>query len=181
MYGVHANVVCLLALYQQFCDVEFSMLQVLMECCLAWQERWCIQTGVLTKIVAPAQEAIAKVENGQRGAAISRLNNVLMQMRKNCNHPDLITSALDPSPMFPSAAELLEQCGKMQLLDRLLKHLKAHGHKVLIFSQVCRSSFLSLLNHVSPLIASIISGTCLSCSHLQTCLFRPLTCAIRMI
>ena len=76
------------------------------------------------------------MEKGQRGASISKLNNVLMQMRKNCNHPDLITSALDPSPKFPSAAELVEQCGKMQLLDRLLKPLKARGHKVLIFSQV---------------------------------------------
>ncbi|BDA48761.1 probable global transcription activator SNF2L1 [Coccomyxa sp. Obi] len=97
-------------------------------------------------------EAMAKVENGQRGAAISRLNNVLMQMRKNCNHPDLITSALDPSPMFPSAAELLEQCGKMQLLDRLLKHLKARGHKVLIFSQMTKmldllDTYLEQLGH----------------------------------
>ncbi len=73
---------------------------------------------------------------GQRGAAVSKLNNVLMQMRKNCNHPDLITSAFDPSPTYPSAAELVQQCGKMQLLDRLLRQLKARGHKVLIFSQV---------------------------------------------
>ena len=121
------------------------------------------------------QEAMAKVENGQRGAAISRLNNVLMQMRKNCNHPDLITSALDPSPMFPSAAELLEQCGKMQLLDRLLKHLKAHGHKVLIFSQVSDSSPLfSLEAATSHLKSCLWMHACLAvlrlaCDHVNSC------------
>lgn len=30
----------------------------------------------------------------------------------------------------------MAQCGKMRLLDRLLQQLHAHGHKVLIFSQV---------------------------------------------
>ncbi len=80
------------------------------------------------------QEALAKAAQGGRGQ-VGRLNNVLMQMRKNCNHPDLITSAFDPSPTFPGAPELLAQCGKMQLLDRLLKALKKGGHKVLIFSQ----------------------------------------------
>lgn len=66
------------------------------------------------------------------------VNNMLMQLRKNCNHPDLITGGLDGSIMFPSADELVAQCGKMQLLDRLMKKLRARGHKVLIFSQMTR-------------------------------------------
>jgi ATP-dependent DNA helicase len=66
------------------------------------------------------------------------VNNMLMQLRKNCNHPDLITGGLDGSIMFPSADELVEQCGKMQLLDRLMTRLRARGHKVLIFSQMTR-------------------------------------------
>jgi len=66
------------------------------------------------------------------------VNNMLMQLRKNCNHPDLITGGLDGSIMFPSADELVEQCGKMKLLDRLMKKLRARGHKVLIFSQMTR-------------------------------------------
>lgn len=111
------------------------------------------------------QEAIAKVEKGQRGASISKLNNVLMQMRKNCNHPDLITSALDPSPMFPSAAELVEQCGKMQLLDRLLKPLKARGHKVLIFSQVRAPAAPAVL------YAARVKNLCLLCGDCQLGIF----------
>lgn len=70
------------------------------------------------------------------GVDVGRLNNILMQLRKNCNHPDLITSEWEESSMFPSADVLVEQCGKMQVLDRLLTRLHKAGHKVLIFSQV---------------------------------------------
>lgn len=62
--------------------------------------------------------------------SVSKLNNILMQMRKNCNHPDLILSEADDSPDYPPTEQLLSQCGKMQLLDRLLKQLKKRGHKV---------------------------------------------------
>ena len=98
------------------------------------------------------QEALAKAAEGRRGP-VGRLNNLLMQMRKNCNHPDLITGAFDPSPTFPGAPELLAQCGKMQLLDRLLKALKTGGHKVLLFSQVrmhtfCLPASISKPNHL---------------------------------
>lgn len=87
-----------------------------------------------------------------------------MQMRKNCNHPDLITSALDPSPLFPSAEELVKQCGKMQLLDRLLTRLKAGGHKVLIFSQVTEP--------VDPHLSYTVSSS----SDLRTCILEfPIT------
>lgn len=60
----------------------------------------------------------------------------MMQMRKNCNHPDLIEGGYDGSTMYPDTRVLIEQCGKLHLLDRLLKHLRKGGHKVLIFSQV---------------------------------------------
>lgn len=82
---------------------------------------------------------MAKVaaEEGGHTAAIGKLNNVLMQMRKNCNHPDLITAPFSGSLTYPSPEEMVAQSGKMALMDRLLTRLKAGGHKVLIFSQVC--------------------------------------------
>lgn len=69
-------------------------------------------------------------------SGLSRINNVLMQMRKNCNHPDLITSAFTADLHGPPLDTMLAQSGKLALLDRLLKKLRAKGHKVLIFSQV---------------------------------------------
>lgn len=51
-------------------------------------------------------------------------------------YADLITAAFENTITYPSAEEMIEQCGKMALLDRLLKTLRKKGHKVLIFSQV---------------------------------------------
>lgn len=86
-----------------------------------------------------ANSAKAAKARGGGTASVATLNNVLMQMRKNCNHPDLITSAFDGSEYLPDAKELVAQCGKMKLMERILKKLHAGGHKVLIFSQVRRS------------------------------------------
>lgn len=88
---------------------------------------------------------MAKVADQEGGstASLGTLNNVLMQMRKNCNHPDLITGPFSASTVYPSPEVLVEQCGKLALLQRLLDRLKAGGHKVLIFSQVganCRQA-----------------------------------------
>ena len=77
-------------------------------------------------------------DSGLVPAGATALNNMLMQLRKNCNHPDLISGGLDGSIMFPSADELVEQCGKFRLLDRLLTKLRDKGHKTLIFSQMTK-------------------------------------------
>ncbi|KAL7131882.1 hypothetical protein ABFS83_12G034800 [Erythranthe nasuta] len=68
---------------------------------------------------------------GMRG----KLNNLMVQLRKNCNHPDLLESAFDGSYFYPPVDQIVEQCGKFQLLDRLLTKLFARKHKVLVFSQ----------------------------------------------
>jgi SNF2 family DNA or RNA helicase len=63
-----------------------------------------------------------------------RLNNVLMQLRKCVNHPYLFPG-VEPEP-FAIGEHLVDASGKLWLLDRLLKHLKQHGHRVLLFSQM---------------------------------------------
>ena len=67
------------------------------------------------------------------------LNNLMMQMRKCCNHPYLIEYPLIPgTDVFRIDKELITACGKMQLLDQMLPMLKKNGHKVLIFSQMTK-------------------------------------------
>lgn len=109
-----------------------------------------------------------------------KLNNLIIQLRKNCNHPDLLESAFDGSSMYlticsinffyqnntfhnfkvnycptllvlshfllifsavfyPPVEQIVEQCGKFQLLDRLLTKLFALKHKVsfTIFQSLC--------------------------------------------
>lgn len=86
-------------------------------------------------LVQETMEAMARSQGGAH-VSVSKLNNVLMQMRKNCNHPDLIKGAFDGSITYPPSEEIRAQCGKMQLMERMLTSLRKGGHKVLIFSQV---------------------------------------------
>ena len=67
----------------------------------------------------------------------SRLLNILVQLRKACNHPYLF-EGVEPGPPFLDGSHLWESCGKMLLLERLLKRLQSEGHRVLIFTQMTR-------------------------------------------
>ena len=63
--------------------------------------------------------------------------NIVMQLRKCCNHPYLFQGLEDRS-LDPHGPHLVDNCGKLVLLDKLLARLKASGHRVLIFSQMTR-------------------------------------------
>ncbi|GAA5994552.1 DNA translocase [Rhodotorula paludigena] len=67
----------------------------------------------------------------------TRLQNIVMQLRKCCNHPYLFDGA-EPGPPFTTDEHLVEAAGKMLVLDKLLKSMKAKGSRVLIFSQMSR-------------------------------------------
>jgi len=66
-----------------------------------------------------------------------QLLNILMQLRKVCNHPYLFEGA-EAGPPYYDGPHLWENCGKMSLLHKLLPKLKAQGSRVLIFSQMTR-------------------------------------------
>ncbi|GAA0149614.1 DNA helicase [Lithospermum erythrorhizon] len=74
-------------------------------------------------------------ENVGHARMRGKLQNVMVQLRKNCNHPDLLEAAFDDSSLYPPVEEIVAQCGKFRLLDRILSKLFAKKHKVLIFSQ----------------------------------------------
>ncbi len=59
--------------------------------------------------------------------------NVLMQLRKCCNHPYLFNGGDIPDE-DPNGEHLINSSGKMIVLDKLLKKLQGN-HQVLIFSQ----------------------------------------------
>jgi SWI/SNF-related matrix-associated actin-dependent regulator of chromatin subfamily A member 5 len=67
----------------------------------------------------------------------NRLLNVLMQLRKVCNHPYLFDGA-EKGPPYVDGPHLWENSGKMSLLNKLLPKLKQRGSRVLIFSQMTR-------------------------------------------
>lgn len=67
----------------------------------------------------------------------TRLLNVVMQLRKCCNHPYLFEGA-EPGPPYSTDVHLIDNSGKMVILDKLLRRAKKNGSRVLIFSQMTR-------------------------------------------
>lgn len=74
--------------------------------------------------------------NGKRESK-TRLLNIVMQLRKCCNHPYLFEGA-EPGPPYTTDEHLVYNSQKLKVLDKLLKKLKAEGSRVLIFSQMSR-------------------------------------------
>jgi len=75
--------------------------------------------------------------NAIGGADRVRLLNVLMQLRKVCNHPYLFDGA-EPGPPYEDGSHLWENSGKLTLLHKLLPKLRGQGSRVLVFSQMTR-------------------------------------------
>lgn len=75
-------------------------------------------------------------ERDSRGAPTGKLhyNNVLMQLRKLCNHPYLLLEDVKTIPDDLYYTYVVAASGKLALLDGLLKRLLRDGHKV---SQIC--------------------------------------------
>jgi len=80
----------------------------------------------------------ASALNALGGPDRVKLLNVLMQLRKVCNHPYLFEGA-EPGPPYTNGPHLWENAGKLVLLDKLLPKLKAQNSRVLIFSQMTRA------------------------------------------
>jgi len=86
---------------------------------------------ILTKDIDAVNGAAGKRESK------TRLLNIVMQLRKCCNHPYLFDGA-EPGPPYTTDEHLVTNAAKMVMLDRLLKRMKAQGSRVLIFSQMSR-------------------------------------------
>lgn len=63
--------------------------------------------------------------------------NMVMQLRKVTCHPYLFDGA-EPGPPYTTDEHIIDNCGKMIILDKLLKLMKSRGSRVLIFSQMSR-------------------------------------------
>ncbi|XP_068785462.1 chromodomain-helicase-DNA-binding protein 3 isoform X2 [Struthio camelus] len=80
--------------------------------------------------------------NSRGGGNQVSLLNIMMDLKKCCNHPYLFPVAAMESPKLPSGAyeggALIKASGKLLLLQKMLRKLKEQGHRVLIFSQMTK-------------------------------------------
>lgn len=87
------------------------------------------QKGFQDHLVNKTLEGHLREKMGSGGMK-GKLNNLMIQLRKNCNHPDLLESAFSGSYVYPPIERIVDQCGKFRLLERLLSKLFARQHKV---------------------------------------------------
>uniref|UniRef100_A0A6G1S543 Chromodomain-helicase-DNA-binding protein 4 n=2 Tax=Aceria tosichella TaxID=561515 RepID=A0A6G1S543_9ACAR len=80
--------------------------------------------------------------NSKGGGQQVSLINIMMDLKKCCNHPYLFPSAQNEAPKYPNGlyegGALIKSCGKLILLQKMLRKLKEGGHRVLIFSQMTK-------------------------------------------
>ncbi|CAD6191489.1 unnamed protein product [Caenorhabditis auriculariae] len=78
--------------------------------------------------------------NVKNGGTQMSLINIIMELKKCCNHPYLFVKASMEAPklkngMYEGTA-LIKNAGKFVLLQKMMRKLKEEGHRVLIFSQM---------------------------------------------
>ncbi|XP_046412635.1 chromodomain-helicase-DNA-binding protein Mi-2 homolog isoform X1 [Neodiprion pinetum] len=80
--------------------------------------------------------------NPKGGGQQVSLLNIMMDLKKCCNHPYLFPAASQEAPTGPNgnyeSSALIKAAGKLVLLSKMLKRLRDGGHRVLIFSQMTK-------------------------------------------
>ncbi|XP_056884414.1 chromodomain-helicase-DNA-binding protein 3 isoform X4 [Takifugu flavidus] len=80
--------------------------------------------------------------NSKGGGNQVSLLNIMMDLKKCCNHPYLFPAASMEAQKTPTGAyegsALTKASGKLTLLQKMLRKLKEQGHRVLVFSQMTK-------------------------------------------
>lgn len=92
-----------------------------------------MQKQLYKKLLLRDIDSITSGNNQNRTAVL----NIVMQLRKCCGHPYLFEGVEDRT-LDPLGEHLVENCGKLFMVDKLLKRLKERGSRVLIFTQMTR-------------------------------------------
>lgn len=94
-----------------------------------------LQTRLYKQMVTHQKIAVSDGKGGKTG--VRGLSNMIMQLRKLCNHPFVFDEVENQmNPMNTSNDLLWRTAGKFELLDRVLPKYKATGHRVLMFFQM---------------------------------------------
>ena len=94
-----------------------------------------LQAKLYKQLVTHNKLAVTDGKGGKTG--MRGLSNMLMQLRKLCNHPFVFEPVEDQMNPGKGTNDLLwRTSGKFELLDRVLPKFKASGHRVLMFFQM---------------------------------------------
>lgn len=94
-----------------------------------------LQAKLYKQLVTHNKMVVSDGKGGKTG--MRGLSNMLMQLRKLCNHPFVFESVEDEMNPSRMTNDLIwRTAGKFELLDRVLPKFKAAGHRVLMFFQM---------------------------------------------
>ena len=94
-----------------------------------------LQAKLYKQLVTHNKLAVTDGKGGKTG--MRGLSNMLMQLRKLCNHPFVFEAVEDQmNPGRYTNDTIWRTAGKFELLDRILPKFKASGHRVLMFFQM---------------------------------------------
>lgn len=94
-----------------------------------------LQAKLYKQLVTYNKMSVSDGKGGKTG--MRGLSNMLMQLRKLCNHPfvfEQVEEQMNPGGLNNDL--LWRTAGKFELLDRVLPKFKATGHRVLMFFQM---------------------------------------------
>lgn len=94
-----------------------------------------LQAKIYKQLVTYNKISVTDGKGGKTG--IRGLSNMLMQLRKLCNHPFVFEQVEDQmNPTKLNNDMLWRTAGKFELLDRILPKFQKSGHRVLMFFQM---------------------------------------------
>ena len=94
-----------------------------------------LQAKLYKQLVTHNKMSVSDGKGGTKG--MRGLSNMLMQLRKLCNHPfvfEEVETQMNPDKLTNDL--LWRTAGKFELLDRVLPKFQATGHRVLMFFQM---------------------------------------------
>lgn len=98
-----------------------------------------VQAEYYRALLTKNYQLLRQVGGGKPGGQQQSMLNIMMQLRKVCNHPYLLVGS-EPeggSPKFLQEMRI-KASAKLTLLHSMLQTLKKAGHRVLIFSQMTK-------------------------------------------
>ena len=94
-----------------------------------------LQTKLYMQLMTHNKLAVTDGKGGK--TSMRGLSNMLMQLRKLCNHPYVFEPVEDQmNPTKATNDSIWRTAGKFELLDRVLPKFQATGHRVLMFFQM---------------------------------------------
>lgn len=92
------------------------------------------EMSIWQRVLYRQMRAKLGIAGGAGNVGTRSFNNMVMQLKKVCNHPYLFYNEEELMSLPPEF--LMRTAGKFELLDHCLRKLKRAGHRVLIFSQM---------------------------------------------